>query len=236
MNSFNSHFAHSPVLLVVVHAFDVEQVQRNAAIAFDAGADGIFLIAGKMDWEKLCDCYGEVRARFPEAWVGLNLLDLEPEEAFQRMPQGVNGLWADNAGTQPDRAGKLYAEEIAPFRDERPELLYFGGVAFKYQNAVADVAEAARASLEWVDVVTTSGNGTGEAPDVAKIKAMKGAIGDAPLAIASGITPENVSDYLGICDCFLVATGISSSVRELDAARVKLLATHLHNYRQPTDN
>lgn len=107
MNNFQIHFGQSPILLVVVHAFEIEQVQRNAAIAFNAGADGIFLIAGKMNWEKLCDCYSEVRARFLEAWIGLNLLDLEPEEAFQQMPQGVNGLWADNAGTRPPRRKTL---------------------------------------------------------------------------------------------------------------------------------
>ena len=106
-------------------------------------------------------------------------------------------------------------------------MLYFGGVAFKYQREVEDVAAAARAALSYVDVVTTSGQGTGEAPAIAKIRAMKAAIGEVPLAIASGIRPENVGDYRGICDCFLVATGISSSASELDGARVAKLVAKL---------
>lgn len=36
------------------------------------------------------------------------------------------------------------------------------------------------------------------------------------LAIASGITPENIQDYLDFAGCFLVATGISKSFEELD--------------------
>jgi hypothetical protein len=36
---------------------------------------------------------------------------------------------------------------------------------------------------------------------------LKRALGDWPLAIASGITPENVGEYLPVADCFLVATG-----------------------------
>lgn len=60
---------------------------------------------------------------------------------------------------------------------------------------------------------------------------MKSAIGAAPLAIASGITPENVGAYLGICDCFLVATGISQNVSELDGAKVKQLATRIYAAR-----
>jgi predicted TIM-barrel enzyme len=50
---------------------------------------------------------------------------------------------------------------------------------------------------------------------------MKRAIGDAPLAIASGVTPENVPDYLPWADCFLVATGISYTFDELDPDRVR---------------
>ena len=228
MSDLSSHFTRSPVLLVVIHAFDYHQVARNLAIAFESGADGAFLIAGKMNWEQLSDCYERVRPQFSDSWLGLNFLDLEPEEAFQKMPQGVNGLWADNAGAGDARKGNFYAERIQPFREARHELLYFGGAAFKYQPAVTDVAEAARAALPFVDVVTTSGEGTGEAPDTNKIAAMKAAIGMAPLAIASGITPENVGNYLGICDCFLVATGIGSSSSELDAGKVKKLALLIH--------
>ena len=48
-------------------------------------------------------------------------------------------------------------------------------------------------------------------------------LGDHPLAIASGITPENVADYLPFADCFLVATGISTRIEELDAHRTRAL-------------
>ena len=74
-----------------------------------------------------------------------------------------------------------------------------------------------------MDVVTTSGPGTGWSASVEKIGAMKEALGDFPLAIASGVTPENVTDYLGIADCFLVATGISKSFEELDASLLEAL-------------
>lgn len=121
-----------------------------------------------MGWRKLSQAYGHLRERYANAWIGVNFPDLEPEEAFQKAPDGVSGLWVDNAGSGDARKGNFYAERIAPFRETRPELLYFGGVAFKYQNRVEDFGEAARGALPFVDVVTTSGNGIGEAPDVEK--------------------------------------------------------------------
>jgi predicted TIM-barrel enzyme len=71
-----------------------------------------------------------------------------------------------------------------------------------------------------MDVVTTSGPGTGQAARPEKVRAMKEAIGSHPLALASGVTPENVTDYLAWVDCFLVATGISYTFEELDPGRV----------------
>ena len=64
---------------------------------------------------------------------------------------------------------------------------------------------------------------------------MKHAIGDSPLAIASGITLENVSQYLPIADCFLVATGISESFFELDPVRTRELVTVVDRFDRDRD-
>ncbi len=55
---------------------------------------------------------------------------------------------------------------------------------------------------------------------------MKEAIGDHPLAIASGMTLENIGGYL-LADCFLVSTGVSRSFFELDPEKVKRLVNRL---------
>jgi uncharacterized protein len=81
-----------------------------------------------------------------------------------------------------------------------------------------------------MDVVTTSGAGTGQAAHLEKISAMKAALGDLPLAIASGITPENVRDYLPISDCYLVATGLGDSFEELNPDRVAALVDGVRDW------
>ena len=52
---------------------------------------------------------------------------------------------------------------------------------------------------------------------------MHEALEGAPLAIASGITPENVGDFLPYASAFLVATGISRNFHDLDPRRVARL-------------
>lgn len=63
---------------------------------------------------------------------------------------------------------------------------------------------------------------------------MKAALGETPLAIASGITAENIGDYLPIADIFLVATGISRTFEELDRNKVIALVERVRSYSPPS--
>jgi predicted TIM-barrel enzyme len=57
--------------------------------------------------------------------------------------------------------------------------------------------------------VVTSGIATGHAADVSKIKTFRHNCGNTPLAVASGITPDNAKQYIQDVDLFMVATGIN---------------------------
>jgi predicted TIM-barrel enzyme len=217
-------FQNRHVVLPVIHVTSTAQALENASIARDAGADGVFLINHAMSSEELLSAHVAVRARFPNWWIGVNCLDLEPEQVFERITDSVNGVWTDNAMIDEANEAQPLAQKVLDSRNQRGwSGLYFGGVAFKYQRRVEDLAAAARRAMRYMDVVTTSGSGTGHAADVNKIRVMKEALGTFPLAIASGITPENVAEYMPHADCFLVATGISKSFEELDPAKVKAL-------------
>ena len=81
-----------------------------------------------------------------------------------------------------------------------------------------------------MDVITTSGPGTGQAAEPAKIAAIRAGAGDHPMALASGVTPENVDDYLPWVDAYLVATGISRDFEHLDPARTRALVERVHGW------
>ena len=224
MTRFREVFTSRHVVFPVIHVESGAQALRNAQIAHEAQADGVFLINHGMSYERLLEIHRAVADKFPDWWIGVNCLDLTPEEVFGRVSRSISGVWTDNAHIDEDAATQSAAAHIQAARHQAAwPGLYYGGVAFKYQRPVEDLARAAAIASQYMDVVTTSGPGTGEAAAPDKIRVMKQAIGEHPLAIASGITPENVSDYLDSADCFLVATGISKSFEELDSARTRLL-------------
>jgi hypothetical protein len=215
-------FPKGHIVLPVIHAASEEQAQRNAEIAHRAGAPGVFLINHVVGSVELLNIHDTVSRHFPDWWIGVNCLDLFPADVVKRVSNRVAGIWADNAMIMETAQEQPEATEIlTTIRKTGWPGLYFGGVAFKYQRHVDDVRAAARVAQGYMDVVTTSGPGTGHAAHVEKIRAMKAALSDFPLAIASGITPENVNDYLPVSDCYLVASGISDSFEELSYERVR---------------
>ena len=90
--------------------------------------------------------------------------------------------------------------------------------------AEADYGRAAEIARDWMDVVCTSGIATGVEADDSKIATFRAALGDTPLALASGMTPENAARYRDV-DAFMVATGINydDNFYDIDPARLRRL-------------
>jgi len=228
---FTETFANRHVILPVIHVRSESQAWDNVQIARDAGTDGAFLINHGVSSSVLLDIHRATHERMPDWWLGVNCLDLHPEEAFQVASADVAGIWVDNAAIDEKNRDQPEANRIDVARQQSGwKGLYFGGVAFKYQRAVEDLAAAATVATRYMDVVTTSGPGTGSAAHPSKIATMNAALGEFPLAIASGITAENVSDYLGAADCFLVATGINTDFDNLDPDKVRALVDRVRTW------
>ena len=225
-----------PAVLPVIHVRDAVQACRNAVVAIEAGAQGVFLINHDFPREELVPILGEVRTRFPSLWLGVNFLAVTGRDAFpvlgrlQAEGVDVDAYWADDAriDERVPADEQTAAAEIAAAREASGWTgLYFGGTAFKKQRPVAPSGHetAARTATAWMDAVTTSGVATGRAADRAKIAAFRRGCGNAPLALASGVTPENAAGYAPDVDAMLVATGINhdGDFYEIDPARLRRL-------------
>ena len=97
MSTFKEVFEGKHVFIAVVHVEGGAQAIRNASIARQEGADGIFLINHSIPYSNLLECYEAVRKKFPDFWVGLNCLDIG-RSAVSVIPKNTAGLWVDNAG------------------------------------------------------------------------------------------------------------------------------------------
>lgn len=227
-----------PVVLPVVHVVDKAQAERNVAIAIAQGAAGVFLINHDFPYPQFLPIIRHVRKRFPSVFLGVNFLAVTGLHAFGELGKlqaegvQVDAYWADDACIDEHAAPDAQTQALAIAQARTASQwtgLYLGGTCFKKQREVdpADYARSATLATEWMDVVCTSGVATGHAADAGKISTFRKAMGDAPLALASGITPENAAQYASDVDCFLVATGINlpGDFYNIDPARLDTLLT-----------
>lgn len=213
------HKPMSTEIFPVVHIQDAEQALDQSSMALEMGADGVYLIDhGGHPPADLIHAFNQVKEAHPERFVGINvlqspsaaatltlLLDISRKGDMVALP---DGLWEDNAELDKDRVFELRA-----LHPELTSIRYLGGVAFKYTPLFTEdpglASQEARRLEPYVDVVTTSGAGTGKAPTPEKIRAMKAAIGK-KLAVASGISAQNFAQYDGSFDQLLVSTSVET--------------------------
>ncbi|MEX0502907.1 adenine phosphoribosyltransferase [Alphaproteobacteria bacterium LSUCC0719] len=237
-SDFHAEFnTPGPVILPVIHVLDERQTAVNIDLIIEAGLNGCFLINHDFGIEPFLPIVEAIRGRYPDLWLGLNFLAVTGLKAFPILGDlGARGIridayWADDARIEErvdDSGGtQTEAEMIAATRATSGwDGLYFGGTAFKKQRPVdpADYRRAAGIAGGFMDVVTTSGIATGKSADLAKLEEFRSALPDRPIALASGITPENAHDY-AMVDCFMVATGINleNDFYNIDPARLSRL-------------
>jgi predicted TIM-barrel enzyme len=235
MNRIREVFGVDRVVLPVVHPIGLAEALASVEVAHAAGAKGVFTINQGMNDGEVLALVREIWRRYPTLWVGVNLLSRSPADALGDALDAcgrIDGIWSDNALVDERAADQPAAAEFVAARRSRGWTgLYFGGVAFKYQRDVASDAlgRAAVLAMSYMDVVCTSGPGTGKPADVDKVIAMRQAVGPAgAIALASGVTADNVGAYLPYVDVFLVGTGIEARFGVLDPGKLAALLAALN--------
>jgi hypothetical protein len=163
-----------------------------------------------------------IRRQCPALRIGVNYLTLPASQALSRAQfHDFDATWTDR---QEFSDGRPSPEACDVLVGRNPDHLFFAAVAFKGQPDDPDPPASARLAARCGLIPTTSGPATGRAPDVAKMRAIRETMrDDDPLAIASGITPENVGEFAPFVTHILVATGISSSFYEFDGDKLARL-------------
>lgn len=202
-------------VLPVIHYLDRVTAMEQAELAFDAGADGVFLISHGNDDAQLGGIAQLIKAKHAGKRVGINLLTQGPLVAAQvAVERGLDMIWGDDCGVSSAGCASL-AIDLSVFIRAYPDVQVFASVAFKYQAVESRPADAARNALEAGFIPTTSGEATGSPPSVEKIELMSSAA-KGQLAVASGMTVDNVQSYARYLSHILVATGVSVDEHHFD--------------------
>lgn len=210
----------STKVLPVIHHKNMALSVANAEMAHEVGCEGVFLIAmgGPEDGPE--DELGKVALTIKSLWpslkVGINYLRVDGLSALTKnLHLGLDMTWTDSPGVHSSGLTPP-SHDTASLLAKNPQHQFFGSVAFKYQKPEPNPAEAARLAQGLGMIPTTSGIATGREVDLGKLVDMHRALEGGPLALASGVTPDNAHTFAPYLSHVLVATGISKTFHEFD--------------------
>jgi predicted TIM-barrel enzyme len=217
---------NGPKVYPVIHYLDRDTAFEEAQKAIDAKADGIFLISHRGDDMELISVACAIKNQQPDLRVGVNFLSIDGLEAtLMARKFNLPMVWGDDVGVDSKGLNDMGLSIQAQKMVAGSGLDVFASVAFKYRPHEPAPCIAAKNALQAGFIPTTSGSGTGSAPELSKIMAMSNATGGV-LAVASGMTPENVVVYAPYLSHILVATGVSLDVHRMDVEKLKLLISN----------
>jgi predicted TIM-barrel enzyme len=207
-------------LIPVIHTVDIEQVVYNIKLCDANGIKKVFLIDHRItdDSVKKTENYiNYIREFHPTIDIGANFLGKDTKDAMILAEKlKLDYLWADKSYIAPETL--LQAEEIL---DYQKKVWYFGCVAFKYQKPEKDLKWTCERACELMDVIVTSGSGTGKPPTIDKIKKIRNYIGNRRLAIASGIDSNNKKIFDEHVDYYMAASSIIDKDERIIESKIK---------------
>lgn len=104
--------------------------------------------------------------------------------------------------------------------------LVLGGVRFKYQPYCSgrSLEEDLNIGMTRCDAIVVTGAGTGMETSMDKIIQFRQIIGDFPLVIGAGMTPENCAERMRVADGAIVGSYFKDTytdIGEVDASHVR---------------
>ncbi len=208
-----------------------DQAVSDIEASMEGGADAVILINEWSSLAELEDTLTFVRPRYPKVPMGVNYLgdDAEPYgflDSFRLAREhDLKVVWTDFAGVdqineKPDvDLQKIEAARYHP-------AFYCSGVHMKYstlRDPSKTIEQSALQALGWVDGVIVTGPKTGIPCDPETAKRAKAAIGQLPLGVASGVSPDNVHTIRDFMSFFLVASSLQDERKRIVRSKVEAL-------------
>lgn len=185
-----------------------ERARREIDIYLNCGVDAVlvenyFGSAGDVGWT-----LKYLQEHLPGATYGVNVLG-DYRRAFELAGEyGAKYIQIDSVcGHLRPKEDERYAEELASLRGQC-DVVLLGGVRFKYQpvRSGREQDEDVALGMKRCDAIVVTGEGTGMATPVGKVKDFRTVAGDFPLIIGAGVTPNRLREGIGLCDGFIVGS------------------------------
>jgi len=204
----------------------MENARREIEILYRNGVDAVLVENYFGDAVDVESALRYLQQEYPQKVYGVNMLG-DSEQAFRLAREyGAKFVQIDTVcgHLKPEQEPSLI-RQLKNLRGDG-DVFLLGGVRFKYQpyRSGRTLEEDLTLGMERCDAVVVTGEGTGIATDLEKIKTYRSILGDFPLIVGAGMTAQTASEQLSYSDgaivgSFLKKHGVADN--PVDEDRVK---------------
>lgn len=211
-NNYNLVFGKIPIF-GMIHLAGQNPVTRaleELAIFEEEGIDGAIVENYHGSVQDVIETLQETHKRELGVVIGVNIL---PNDFYQSLPlaqkYGANFIQLDHvAGIY--HSGELNFESYRAVKNKHPDIIVLGGVWPKYYRPIegSDLEKDLKTGIKRAEAIVVTGAGTGKETPLSKIKRFGEIIGDHPLIIGAGLTPDNAYEQLCLSNGAIVGTSL----------------------------
>ena len=215
----------------------LERMKRELDTYVTEGVDAVIV-------EDYFGTYGDMRRALayieqtkPDIVYGVNCLNIDARGFELAGEFGAAFVQLDSVvGHVKPRDEEALAAFLELFRS-RYEGCVLGGVRFKYQPVLSErsLEEDLEIAKGRCDAVAVTQDATGQETSLDKIRAFREGLGDFPLIVAAGVTPENLKESFKIADGAVVGSYFKDTYRddgELSAEHVRTFMDAVRKVRE----
>ena len=186
----------------------LERAKREIDIYLTCGVDAL-LVENYFGSDKDCEMVLRyLRDNLPESLYGVNILG-NYRTAFRLCEEyEAKFMQIDSVcGHLPLSHDATFAEDLNELR-ARSGAAVLGGVRFKYQpvRSGRSVEEDLKHGMERCDAIVVTGEGTGIATPIEKVREFRKVVGDFPLVVGAGVTIDSIAESMPLCDGMIVGS------------------------------
>lgn len=186
----------------------MENARREIEILYRSGVDAVLVENYFGDAIDVENALRYLQQEYPQKVYGVNMLG-DSEQAF-RLAREYGGKFVQIDSVcghlKPDRESS-FVRELKRLRGDG-DVFLLGGVRFKYQpyRSGRTLEEDLTLGMERCDAVVVTGEGTGIATDLEKIKTYRSILRDFPLIVGAGMTARTAAEQLAFSDGAIVGS------------------------------
>jgi uncharacterized protein len=242
-NRYNQVFNKIPILGMIHLAGKnpVKNALEELALFEEEGIDGAIIENYHGSVEDVIATLQETSKRMSNVVIGVNVL---PNEFYQSLllaqKYEADFVQLDQvAGNY--RSGRLDFEYYKQVKSQYPEIIVLGGVWPKYYHPIegSNLETDLRTGMQRAEAIVVTGAGTGKETPFDKIKRFREILGEHPLVIGAGLTPDNAYEQLCMSNGAIVGTSLKiddTTSNPIDRKRVRDFMSVVKEARQYQEN